>query len=174
MTLTLNLKTTAKDVADNRNGVVANKKLLKRHTEEIAHKAGAHVEPIVEEHSKHIKELIEVTGAGGGGARMADLEARVSESMKGVKNCTTMVDGLKEQLRSLTWVGYTCFWQGERGAVAQASGERWCNRFEWRGHSNLVCSHLTSLIDELRAMERTQLKQHQDASRRGVRRKGTG
>lgn len=62
---------------------------------------------------------------------------------------------LQAALRRLTDHGYTCFWQGDRaGSIAQASAERWCDSFEWRGHSNLVCSHLAQLVNALKSMER--------------------
>ena len=39
---------------------------------------------------------------------------------------------------------------GDRpGAVVQASAERWCDAFEWRGHSNLVCSHVPEFVRAL-------------------------
>ena len=33
---------------------------------------------------------------------------------------------LKAVLRWLHEAGYTCFWQGDSGALAQASGAAWC------------------------------------------------
>jgi len=98
MKLSVVLKATDATITENQANIATNKKQLKKHTEELSHKAGAHIEPLVEEHQAQIKNLIEVTGAGGGGARMADLEARISESTKGVKNATIMVDDLKEQM----------------------------------------------------------------------------
>jgi len=56
-------------------------------------------------------------------------------------------------LRDLNAFGYTCFWQGDGGGLAQASGAAWCPSFEWRGHSNLVCSHLDRIIDALRVQD---------------------
>ena len=82
------------------------KRVLKKHAEEIAGKAALHVEGTVTEHAKQLKELIEITGAGGGGARMADLEARIAESTKGVKSVTMGMDELKEQMleKCVAWV----------------------------------------------------------------------
>jgi hypothetical protein len=62
---------------------------------------------------------------------------------------------LKTVLRALAGAGYTCFWQGDSGDLAQASGDRWCDAFEWRGHSNLVCAHAPRLIQALRAWDCT-------------------
>lgn len=62
---------------------------------------------------------------------------------------------LRTTLQRLASFGYTCFWQGDRGGIAQASAERWCDAFEWRGHSNLVCAHEAHLVDALKSMERT-------------------
>ena len=60
---------------------------------------------------------------------------------------------LKRVLSMLHGHGYTCFWQGDDGQLAQASGGAWCNSFEWRGHSNLVCAHRADLIEALRAYD---------------------
>ena len=79
---------------------------------------------------------------------------------------------LKDVLASLSASGYTCFWQGDRGALAQASGARWCDDFEWRGHSNLVCSHLGPLISALHRLEVGQLTAAPEGRPR--RRDGTG
>ena len=63
---------------------------------------------------------------------------------------------LRVTLNQLASYGYTCFWQGDGvGAIAQASAERWCDSFEWRGHSNLVCSHLPELVSALRVLDKT-------------------
>ena len=62
---------------------------------------------------------------------------------------------LKTALSWLHDAGYTCFWQGDGGDLAQASGAKWCDVFEWRGHSNLVCSHLPRVVDALRAWDCT-------------------
>jgi hypothetical protein len=98
ITLTVVLGTTEQRVGANEVAIAKNIKVIKKHGEEIAQKAGIHVEPTVEEHTKSIKDLIEVTGAGGGGARMADLEARIAECTKGVKNAIGVVDDVKEQM----------------------------------------------------------------------------
>jgi hypothetical protein len=97
-TLTPILKVTEENIGINAEGIAANKKILKKHGGQIAEKAGIHVEELVDAHGKKIKELIEVTGAGGGGARMADLEARIAESTRGVMNIGSIVDDLKEQM----------------------------------------------------------------------------
>ena len=51
---------------------------------------------------------------------------------------------LKQTLHSLSTSGYTCFWQGERGALAQASGDRWCDSFELLSHTE----HIEQLLRE--------------------------
>ena len=58
---------------------------------------------------------------------------------------------LSATLRSLEGHGYRCFWQGESGALARASGAYWCDSFAFRARSNLVCSHRE---DVLRTFER--------------------
>ena len=60
---------------------------------------------------------------------------------------------LKRTLQTLHAYGYSCFWQGDRGGLAEASGERWCDSFEWRGHSNIVCSHLQPLVRAMRSLD---------------------
>ena len=45
---------------------------------------------------------------------------------------------LKAVLRWLHAAGYTCFWQGDSGALAQASG---------------MCSHVPTIVDALRACD---------------------
>jgi FkbM family methyltransferase len=60
---------------------------------------------------------------------------------------------LKGALERLSRRGYTCFWQGDRGTLAQATGEGWCDEFEWRGHSNLVCAHGSRIVGRLRSLE---------------------
>ena len=45
----------------------------------------------------------------------------------------------------ISWLfrnGYECFWQGNFGRVAPASGPFWQSGFEFRAWSNLVCSYL--------------------------------
>lgn len=62
--------------------------------------------------------------------------------------------GLADTLRWLDGIGYTCFWQGNRGALAQASGGCWVDEFQTRiSHrwSNLVCAHRPDLLDTLRS-----------------------
>ena len=51
----------------------------------------------------------------------------------------------------LSTLGYTCFRQGNRGALAQASGGCWIAAFQERiSHrwSNLVCSHRADVLAE--------------------------
>lgn len=56
---------------------------------------------------------------------------------------------LKAALSALATHGYQCFWQGDKGALARASGGAWCDSFEFRAHSNLVCSCRTELVEAL-------------------------
>ena len=58
---------------------------------------------------------------------------------------------LKRMLIWLDLFGYSCFWQGAK-AVARASGPWWCNKMEFREHSNLVCSHLPGVLEVLRRL----------------------
>lgn len=61
---------------------------------------------------------------------------------------------LKEHLAWLDGLGYTCFWQGNRGAVAQANMGCWREEYHARiSHrwSNLVCTARADLIAILRA-----------------------
>jgi len=61
---------------------------------------------------------------------------------------------LADTLRWLDSVGYTCFWQGNRGALAQASGGCWVDEFQTRiSHrwSNLVCASRPDLLEAMRA-----------------------
>lgn len=56
---------------------------------------------------------------------------------------------LDSTLRWLHGLGYACFWQGNRGALAQASGACWSEAFHERiSHrwSNLVCSHRADVL----------------------------
>lgn len=51
--------------------------------------------------------------------------------------------------------GYPCFWQGNRGALAQASGKCWQEEFHTRiSHrwSNLVCSHREDVLQVFRRL----------------------
>lgn len=59
---------------------------------------------------------------------------------------------LKSTLASLHEFGYTCFWDGNKGVLAQANGEAWCDAFEIRAWSNLVCSHDPRLVERFRAL----------------------
>lgn len=49
-------------------------------------------------------------------------------------------------LARLEGFGYRCYWQGESGRLAPASGPYWCDAFQFRVRSNLVCSHLSAAI----------------------------
>ena len=51
-------------------------------------------------------------------------------------------------LRGLETFGYHCFWQGENGRLAPASGPHWCDAFQFRMRSNLVCSHMPVVLRE--------------------------
>ena len=56
--------------------------------------------------------------------------------------------------------GYTCFWQGNKGALAQLSGR--CYREETRNRfgfarSNFVCTHRSDLVEALRTCQRAPL-----------------
>lgn len=70
---------------------------------------------------------------------------------------------LRDVLRKLESFGYRCFWQGESGTLAPASGPYWCDAFQFRIRSNLVCSHLPEVLREFdaltqRTVERGHLK----------------
>lgn len=62
---------------------------------------------------------------------------------------------LRASLLTLESYGFACFWQGARGAIAEASGGAWCDAFEFRAHSNLVCSHVPHLVRLLRSLDQT-------------------
>lgn len=53
---------------------------------------------------------------------------------------------LADTLASLERRAYRCFWQGENGQLAPASGPYWCDAFQFRLRSNLVCSHLEPVL----------------------------
>ena len=44
---------------------------------------------------------------------------------------------------------YECFFQGNFGQLARASGANWCAAYEFRGWSNLVCAHEPALLDAM-------------------------
>ena len=61
---------------------------------------------------------------------------------------------LAEHLHWLDALGYICFWQGNRGALAQANAGCWRDEYHSRiSHrwSNLVCTWRPDLIDVFRA-----------------------
>jgi len=63
--------------------------------------------------------------------------------------------GLQHTLAYMDGLGYSCYWQGNRGALAQASGECWREEFHTRiSHrwSNLVCSHRKDVLAAFRGM----------------------
>lgn len=63
---------------------------------------------------------------------------------------------LKEHLAWLDGVGYTCFWQGNRGVLAQANGACWRDEYHDRiSHrwSNLVCTARDDLISLFRSID---------------------
>ena len=53
---------------------------------------------------------------------------------------------LGKVLTSLGDYGYSCYWQGESGSLARASGAYWCDAFAFRLRSNLVCSHRADVL----------------------------
>ena len=59
---------------------------------------------------------------------------------------------LRDVLRKLESHGYHCFWQGESGTLAPASGPYWCDTFQFRIRSNLVCSHLPEALKQFNAL----------------------
>jgi FkbM family methyltransferase len=59
---------------------------------------------------------------------------------------------LKAVLAWLYTSGYECFWQGNFGRVAPASGPFWQEQFELKVWSNLVCSHIPQIILEFYKM----------------------
>ena len=63
---------------------------------------------------------------------------------------------LRQHLEWMDGLGYTCFWQGNRGALAQANGGCW--RDEWQQRishrwSNLVCAQRPDLVSAMRAVD---------------------
>ena len=56
---------------------------------------------------------------------------------------------LRPVLDSLEARGYRCFWQGESGRLAAASGPYWCDSFQFKTRSNLVCSHRPDVLKVL-------------------------
>jgi hypothetical protein len=56
----------------------------------------------------------------------------------------------KHVLEALEGFGYRCFWQGEQhaagGRLAHANGRYWCDAFQFRARSNLVCSHMAQVL----------------------------
>jgi FkbM family methyltransferase len=59
---------------------------------------------------------------------------------------------LRHVLARLEGFGYRCYWQGESGRLAPASGPFWCDAFQFRLRSNLVCSHLREAIQTFQAL----------------------
>ena len=64
---------------------------------------------------------------------------------------------LKPTLTRLEAHGYRCFWQGENGVLAPASGPYWCDEFQFKVRSNLVCSHLPTVVNTFRRLSSTSL-----------------
>ena len=61
-------------------------------------------------------------------------------------------------------LGYACYWQGQHGGVARASGPRcWQEGFEFRAWSNLVCTARADLIEVLDRLP-VKLKRNTDAA----------
>jgi len=56
---------------------------------------------------------------------------------------------LKETLAWLLHSGYECFWQGNHGRVVPASGPFWQAAYEFKGWSNLLCSHKADVLLQL-------------------------
>jgi hypothetical protein len=71
---------------------------------------------------------------------------------------------LKPTLDALSRRGYHCYWQGESGQLAPASGAFWCDSFQFRLRSNLVCSHRG---DVLSAFEKLSITQRGRTSEQG-------
>ena len=59
-------------------------------------------------------------------------------------------------LASLEAAGYRCFWQGEErtasGRLAPASGPHWCDAFQFKQRSNLVCAHEEAVLRAFAAL----------------------
>mmetsp|Transcript_74772 Transcript_74772/g.124699 ORF Transcript_74772/g.124699 Transcript_74772/m.124699 type:complete len:251 (-) Transcript_74772:180-932(-) len=63
---------------------------------------------------------------------------------------------MQQTLEWLHYLGYVCFWHGNRGQLAEANGECWLPDFHKRiSHrwSNLVCSYRADLVDEMRKLQ---------------------
>lgn len=59
---------------------------------------------------------------------------------------------LSHVLDRLDSFGYRCYWQGDSGKLARANGGFWCDGFQFRFRSNLVCSHLPSVLQAFEAL----------------------
>lgn len=62
---------------------------------------------------------------------------------------------LHDMLQYMDKLGYTCFWQGNKGALAQASGACWTEEFHTRiSHrwSNLLCAWRPDLVTALHGL----------------------
>jgi FkbM family methyltransferase len=57
---------------------------------------------------------------------------------------------LRRTLQTLKSDGYACFWQGSDGRLAEASEPCWRDAFEFRGWSNLVCTHRPGFLRSFR------------------------
>jgi hypothetical protein len=53
---------------------------------------------------------------------------------------------LADVLARLETFGYACYWQGESGQLAHASGAYWCEAFAFRLRANLVCAHRPDVL----------------------------
>lgn len=59
---------------------------------------------------------------------------------------------LRRTLERLRGWKYECFWQGNFGHLARASGGSWCAEFEFKRWSNLVCAHEPAVLAALGAL----------------------
>ena len=53
---------------------------------------------------------------------------------------------LRDIVSMLTSWQYECFWQGVFGMLAPMSGASWCDQFEFRSWSNVVCAHQPDVL----------------------------
>lgn len=80
---------------------------------------------------------------------------------------------LKESVSDLWGLGYECFWQGNSGALAPASGANWCDSFEFRYWSNLVCAQTPAILEVLRRLAKEGLDSPNSRRGKGRRLRGT-
>ena len=98
--------------------------------------------------------------SGDGCARAAAASAAKLTTRTGAPDCPSRAlqdhpeqRHLIDVLRVLQERGYSCFWQANSGRLGRVGpGEFWCDSFKFRFRSNLVCSHVPSILGVLRSI----------------------